>query len=248
LDFSGGNNTKMIIAEFGVNHEGDFNKAKEAIEMATICGANAIKFQTFWGIGLEKYEFTKEQWIALRNQTDKLGIEFMSTPHWGSPLTFYKDEDFEVIDFVDTLVKRHKIASPYLINKKYVEYIASKGKPILMSTGSIKNENKMATIDEIKETLSWIPNADITLLHCISKYPCENSQIERIEELKKLGKPVGLSDHSLTTDVRPFPFIEKHFKLDDSCIDANISLNPKQFNEMVVNIKNYVSIYSKLQS
>jgi len=237
-----------IIAEFGVNHEGDFNKAKEAIELALICGANAIKFQIFWDIGeqLKKYEFTKEQWIELKELADKYSIEFMATPHWGSPLTFYKDEDFEVIDFVDTLVKRHKVASPYLTNEKYVSYIAGKGKPLLISTGSIKNEDGMATIEEIETMLDWIPKIDVTLLHCISKYPCNNSRIEKIEDLRKLGRPVGLSDHTMDIMVRPFPVIEKHFKLDDECIDANVSLNPKQFMEMVRNIKNYESIYEKL--
>jgi sialic acid synthase SpsE len=227
----------------GVNHNGDFEKAKELVENAVFCGADAVKFQTFWNIGLEKYEFTKEQWVELKKLADSLAIEFMSTPHWGSPLTFYKDEDFEVIDFVDSLVKRHKVASPYLTNRKYLEYIASKGKPLLISTGSIKNEKGVATNKEIREALSWIPQADITLLHCVSKYPLDKPNYKRIRELKIFKKPVGVSDHSLNKMIQCFPVVEKHFKLDDDCIDANVSLNPEEFREMVRNIRNYQLLF-----
>ena len=229
----------LIIAEAGVNHEGDFDKAKKLVEMACFCGADAVKFQTFWGIGLEKYELTKEQWIELKELADSMSIEFMTTPHWGSPLTFYKDEDFELIDFVDTLVKRHKVASPYLTNKKYLQYIAGKGKPLLISTGSIINKNGMATNKEIKEALSWIPQADVTLLHCVSKYPPDKANYKRILELRKFKKPVGLSDHTKEKMIQCWPVVEKHFKLDDDCIDANVSLNPEEFREMARNIRNY---------
>ena len=233
----------FIIAEAGVNHDGDFETAKKMIEEAAIVGADAIKFQTFWDIGLDKYEFTEEQWKELKELCDTIGIEFMTTPHWGSPLTFYKESDFDVIDFVDNMVKRHKIASPYLTNRLYVQYVALKGKPIYMSTGSIKHKNGMATIEEIKETLSWIPGIDVTLLHCVSKYPPKKAHYDRIIELQKLGKPVGLSDHTLNKDVNSWPVVEKHFKLDDKCIDAKVSLNPKDFNEMVTNIKNHENLY-----
>lgn len=234
-----------IIAECGVNHNGDFERAKQMVETAAYCGADIVKFQTFWDIGerLKKYEFTKEQWVELKELANSLTIEFMSTPHWGSPLTFYKDEDLEVIDFVDTLVKYHKVASPYLTNKKYLEYIASKGKPLFISTGSINHENGMATNKEIKEALSWIPQADITLLHCVSKYPLDKPNYKRIRELKKIKKPVGLSDHSLNKMIQCFPVVEKHFKLDDDCIDANVSLNPEEFREMVRNIRNYQILF-----
>jgi N,N'-diacetyllegionaminate synthase len=248
-----------IVAECGVNFN-NFEEAKRLVEMAKFAGADAVKFQTFWNIGLEKYELTKEQWIELKELADSLCMEFMTTPHWGSPLTFYKDEDYEVIDFVDTLVKTHKIASPYLTNKKYVSYIASKGKPIYMSTGSITRKDGMATMAEIKETLSWVPNADITILHCVSKYPVSdfistkhvasnrngviiNAHYERILKLKRFGKPVGLSDHTTNKMIQCWPVVEKHFKLNDNCIDAKISLNPEEFREMVRNIRNYQSVF-----
>lgn len=230
----------LIIAEAGVNYN-NFEEAKELVEKAAFAGANVVKFQIFWGIGekLAKYELTKNEWSALKNHAKWLAMGFMATPHWGSPLTFYKDEDYEVIDFVDSLVSIHKIASPYLTNEKYCKYIASKGKPILLSTGSTTRKDGMATIKEIKQALSWMPDSDITLLHCISKYPPKNPHYERILKLKKLGKPVGLSDHTLNKMIPCWPVVEKHFKLNNNCIDAKVSLDPEGFREMVRNIRNY---------
>ena len=228
----------IIIAEAGVNFK-NYSDARNLVMMAKFCGADAIKFQIFWGIGLPEYEVSKFNWKELKKYADYLSIEFMATPHWGSPLTFYKEEDYDVIDFVDSLVKRHKVASPYLTNRKYLEYIASKGKPILLSTGSITRKDGMATMKEIKQALSWIPKADVTLLHCVSKYPPKKAHYERILKLKKFGKPVGLSDHTTNKMIQCWPAVEKHFKLDDNCIDAKVSLNPEEFREMVRNIKNY---------
>lgn len=237
----------FIIAEIGINHGGDFEKAKRMIEAAAMCGANAIKFQTFWGLkGLEKYEFLKEQWAALKNFAEELAVEFMTSLHWESSLAKNKNEDYKAINFVDTLVKRHKIASPYLTNKKYVQHIAKKGKPILLSTGSVKNKNGMAKMSEIKTALTWLKNCDVALLHCVSKYPCKNQHLERIKKLKAFGRPVGLSDHSLEKDVKSWPVVEKHFKLDDDCIDAKVSLSPTEFAEMVKHIRNYQSIFNDL--
>lgn len=226
----------FVVAECGINYN-NFEEAKSLATMASFVGANAAKFQIFWGLGrLEKYELTKEQWIEIKELCDYLAIEFMATPHC-------KDFDTDTIDFVDTLVKRHKIASPYLKNKQYVQYVASKGKPILLSTGSLERKDGMATMAEIKQALSWIPKADVTLLHCVSKYPCEKPHYERILKLKKFGKPVGLSDHSLNKMIQCWPVVEKHFKLNDSCIDSAVSLNPEEFREMVKNIRNYQLIF-----
>lgn len=225
----------FIIAECGINHEGDFEKAKQLTETSAVAGVNAAKFQIFWGLGrLEKYEFTKEQWIEIKTICDSLLIEFMASPHC-------KEFDPDTIDFVDSLVKRHKIASPYLTNEKYVKYIASKGKPIYLSTGSTKHKDGMARMKEIKQALSWMPKADVTLLHCISKYPLKDPYYGKIFKLRRFGKPVGLSDHSLNKMIHCWPVIEKHFKLNDNCIDSNVSLNPEEFREMVRNIRNYES-------
>lgn len=239
----------FIIAEVGVNFNGNIATAQKMAKTAKECGADAVKFQTFWGLkGLELYEMTKEQWTELKNYCDTIKIEFMTTPHWGSPISeYYKDEDLDVIDFVNGLTKISKIASPYLINKKYVSIIAIQNKPILLSTGSIIHEDWMATIQEVERALKWIEDMrpkqyqwkPVYLLACTSKYPLKYFNWKRIEELKQFGLPVGISDHTTGTDLMPYPIIEKHFKLDDDCIDANVSLNPEEFSKMVKNIRKY---------
>jgi len=236
----------FVIAEAGVNHDGKFVEALMLVDAAARAGADAIKFQTFWKLGcLEKYEFSKTQWAELKEYCDEKNIEFMSSPHWGSPHCGYKDEDYPVIDFVDNLVKRHKVASPYLVNKSYIKYIATKNKPIILSTGSIIHEDGMATIEEVEKALSWIPTADVTLMHCVSKYPLADRKLERIEELKKFLKVVGLSDHSRHILAPTLPVIERHFMIDENCIDANVSLNEKEFTKMVKHIRKNESVYCK---
>lgn len=231
----------LILAEAGCNFNGKLSIAKKMADEAKKCGVDVVKYQTFWNLGcLKNYEMPKKDWIDLKGYCDKIGIEFMSTPHWGSPIgKFYKEEDYDVIDFVDNLVKRHKVASPYLTNQKYIRYISSLHKPLIISTGSIIHEDGMATIEEIERCLYWIEDCDITLLHCVSKYPAKEYNWKRIEELKRFGFPVGVSDHTKSLDGKPYPVIEKHFELNDNCIDANVSLNPKQFKEYVKSIKEY---------
>ena len=215
----------LIIAEAGINHNGDLNIAKELVDAAIWAKADAIKFQTSWNITrLAKYRFTKDEWKELYKYCNNKGIEFMSTPH-----------EFEAIHFLEPYVKRYKIAHTYLGLPNFLMEVAYKNKPILLSTGNIIHDNGMATIKEIKNALSFIPNADVTLLHCIGKYPCYNPHYERIDILNKLGYKVGLSDHSKNIKVpRRLPIYEKHFMLDDmDCIDKNVSLTQTQFKEMV---------------
>lgn len=235
-----------IIAEIGVNHNGDLERAKDMVTKALICGADCVKFQTFWGLkGLERYEFDENQWMRLKEHADKMGIDFMSTAHWGSPLCGYKDSDYPVIDFVDTLVKTHKIASPYLTNENYVRHIALKGKPVFLSTGSITNDDRMANNSEISQALEWLCDVPTTLLHCVSKYPAEDGKYDRMKELRKeFGRPVGISDHTDRTKIPPMAVVEKHFKIDEDCIDASVSLNLGQFKMMVEFIRNFEKTYA----
>jgi N,N'-diacetyllegionaminate synthase len=235
-----------IVAEIGVNHNGSLDQAKRLIEKALIAGADCAKFQTFWGLtGLEKYEFTKDQWEYLKGYCDEMGIDFMTTPHTGSPICGYYTDNFEVIDFIDPLVKIHKIASPYIVKENYMRHIASKGKPVFMSTGSITNYNKMATDAEITRALEWLKGIDVILLHCVSAYPPDDGMYDRIKELKKFGKPVGISDHTQKKSFPPLPVIEKHFKLDDNCIDAGVSLKPEDFDIMVQCVRNFEKTYAR---
>jgi N,N'-diacetyllegionaminate synthase len=224
-------NKCFIIAEAGINHNGDIKIAKRLADAAKESGADAVKYQTFWNITwLEKYELTKPEWKELKRYCDKIDIQFMSTPH-----------TMDAINFVDPLVEIHKIASPFLYYYNFLKEIAGKNKPILLSTGNHMSDSGMAEPDEIKNAIRWIENNTIledgiTLLHCVSKYPLQDPHLERIDELKKLfGKPVGLSDHTKDIDIEiNIPVIEKHFMLPDvPCIDKNVSLMPKQFKRMV---------------
>lgn len=219
-------NKTFIIAEAGIAHNGDLEVAKKYVDLAVELKADAVKFQTFWHISwLEKYELKKHEFIALKGYCDIKDIEFMSTP-W----------IFEAIEFLDEcdLVKRYKIPSPYNCNKNFLKCVAAKEKPIFLSTGNQVHDNGMATDEEIKNALAVIPDADVTLLHCVSKYPCHDEHFERIEQLKKFGKPIGISDHSREIFLPEVTAIEKHIVIDGiPSIDECVSLNPKQFKKMI---------------
>jgi len=222
----------FIIAEAGINHNGKIELAKELIRVAKDIGANAVKFQTFWNLGrLKEYEFGKFQWQYLKSYCDEIGILFLSTPH-----------TLEAIDFLENLVPIYKVASPFLTDREFIEKVASMGKPILLSTGSLKRKDGMASLNQIKQALEWMPivqRENVILLHCISKYPCNDLHLDRIERLKRFKKIIGLSDHTKNIQVPPFPIIEKHLMLNENCIDANVSLNPEQFKQMVDYVKSF---------
>jgi sialic acid synthase SpsE len=220
----------ITIAEAGINHNGDIELAKRLVDESVWAGADIVKFQTFHNIGrLKEYELSINDFIELQQYCDKKGIEFMTTPH-----------SIESIGFVDTLVSMHKIASPYIQDEQYIRLIASKGKPVLLSTGCLNEEDGMATGMMITDALSWLKNVDVTLMHCVSKYPCSNPHYERIEKLRKRGVPVGISDHSKNIKLpRGLSFYEKHIMLEDvDCIDKDVSLTPSEFKEMVEWLKN----------
>jgi sialic acid synthase SpsE len=221
----------LIIAEIGINHLGKMDLAKKLIDESKNAGADAVKFQTFWDIyHLKQYEFTKRQWVDLKRYCDKKGILFLSTPH-----------TFEAIHFINKLVPIHKIASTYLGLPNFLREVAGKNKPILLSTGSLVHNDGMATLEEVRCALSYIPDADVTLLHCVSKYPCQDIHLNRILELQSLGKPIGLSDHSKSTDISlRLPVLEKHLMLKGvSCPDESVSLIPDEFKLMVDKLRNY---------
>ena len=220
----GYNQPTFIIAEAGINHNGNLDIAKEMVNKAAETGADAIKFQTFKHITrLKQYQLQYNEFIELKEYCDKRNIIFLSTPH-----------TFDAIQFLDGIVPIHKIASTYLTNANFLMEVASKERPILLSTGCLMHNNGMATYEEITNALSFIPNAQIILLHCISKYPCKESNFYRIDELKQLGYLVGFSDHTKAIKVPKVPVIEKHFMLEDmECIDKDVSLTPTEFKEMV---------------
>ena len=178
----GGNNQCYIVAEMSANHGGDFNRAIEIIHAAKEAGADCIKIQTYTadtltidcnkdyfniGSGTWKGEnlyslyekaYTPWNWQGkLKDEAEKIGIDFLSTPF-----------DVTSVDFLEELgVDFYKIASFELVDIPLIKYIASKGKPIIMSTG-------MATLGEIDDAVRTIRsqgNNDICLLRCSSAYP-----------------------------------------------------------------------------
>jgi len=245
----------FIIAEAGVNHNGDIELAKRLIDVAKEAGADAIKFQTFKADNvvtknapkadyqikntnsyesqyemIKKLELSEDEFRELHRYARKKGIIFLSTPF-----------DFESADFLEELgVPAFKISSSDLTNLPFLEYIAEKGKPIILSTG-------MGTLGEIEEAINTIKNAgneEIILLHCITSYPAkfENLNLRAIKTLKEAFKlPVGFSDHSLGIYAPIIAValgavvIEKHFTLDKNLPgpDHKASLDPQELKEMI---------------
>ena len=214
----------MIIAEIGLNHNGEIDLAKELVDAAIYAGADTVKFQTFADDTHAYPNINLKETYEMALYCKEKGIKFMSAPH-----------DYDAIGFVDVLVDTHKIASPFIHDEAFVKHIDESCKPIMMSTGNPASGDGMATYDEIVRVISWIKNSkEVWLLHCVSQYPCKNPHYERIEELKKLCLNVGLSDHSKTIKVPKVPVIEKHIMLEDmDCVDKEVSLTPNEFKEMV---------------
>ena len=248
-----------VIAEMSANHAGDINRAKEIIHAAKEAGADCIKIQTYtpdtltidcdnkyfhisdgtWnGENLYKlYEkaYTPWEWQQeLFNEAKKCGIDFFSSPF-----------DKTAVDFLEKLgVGFYKIASFEIVDIPLIEYVASKDKPIIMSTG-------MATLTEIDEAVTTIRkygNNNLILLRCASAYPAITDQMN-LKTMKNMGEtfgvPYGLSDHSLgavgavTAVALGASVIEKHFCLDRSIEnpDSSFSMNPQEFKQMVCDIR-----------
>ena len=223
-----------VIAEAGVNHEGDMNLAKRLVREAAEGGADAIKFQTYkaeniasrnspayWDMNKEptgsqfqlfkKYDkFWKKEYEDLRNFSDCCGIEFISTPF-----------DMESASFLNDLMDVFKISSSDINNRPFIEHICQFQKPIILSTGA-------SYLHEIVEAVGWIEafGNPLALLHCVLNYPTrnENANLGMILDLRQLfpNKVVGYSDHTLPGDMKVLEtatllgahILEKHFTYD----------------------------------
>ncbi|MFC1931518.1 N-acetylneuraminate synthase [Chloroflexota bacterium] len=249
----------FIIAEAGVNHNGDISLAKQLIDVAKEAGADAVKFQTFTTERIvtryaEKTQYQKETTSSEEAQFEMIkklelsggdfkelsahaqnrGIFFLSTPF-----------DEGSVDLLDKLrVPAFKVGSGEITNFPLIRYIARKKKPVILSTG-------MALLDEIEEALAAIRQEgmnEITLLHCVSSYPTrvEDTNLRAIETLRNTFKlPVGLSDHTLGISI-PIAavalgacIVEKHFTLDNNLPgpDQRASLEPAELKQMVKAIR-----------
>lgn len=248
-----------IIAEMSANHAGDFNRAVEIIHAAKEAGADCIKIQTYtadtitldchnkyftldsgtWeGANLHdlyKEAYTPWEWQkALREEADKIGIDFFSTPF-----------DASAVDFLESIgMEFYKIASFEAVDIPLIKKVAMTGKPIIMSVG-------MASLEEIQEAIDAaksVGNSQMAILKCCSVYPAipDTMNLKTLQDMKdRFNVPVGLSDHSmghvaaLTAVALGASIIEKHFCLgrDIENPDSSFSMEPAEFSAMVRDIR-----------
>ena len=253
----------FIIAEAGVNHNGSVDLALQLIDAAKTSGADAVKFQTFRADRIatrsaEKAKYQQRQAADGESQFEMLrrleldaaahrrlidhcrkgGIQFLSSPF-----------DLQSVDLLDTLeIPLFKIPSGEITNLPFLERIAAKGRPVILSTG-------MSTLGEVEEAVQVLRAGgatEITLLHCVTEYPAPYAEINlRAMQTLKLafGLPVGYSDHSPGIEIAiaavalGAEIIEKHFTLDRSLPgpDHAASLEPKELKQMVAAIRNVES-------
>jgi N-acetylneuraminate synthase len=245
-----------IIAEIGINHNGDLALAKQLIDIASESGANAVKFQkrnlesiyqkqvlenpTTDSQGTEilidvlnEVEFQEDDFRNIRDYCKEKEITFLCTP-W----------DIPSVDFLEKLdIAAYKIASADLTNFPLIKYISKTKKPMIISTG-------MSIMDEIEKTVNFVKDEDVQflLLHCNSTYPSpvELLNLNLIPVLKeKFDVPIGYSGHetgiipSLTATNMGAVVLERHITLDKTMkgLDQAASLEPNEFKKMVEYIR-----------
>lgn len=249
----------LIIAEAGVNHNGDINLAYRMVDEAKKAGADIIKFQTArpelvisrfaqkadyqketTGNDESQLEMCKkihlkfEDYIPLKAYCEKLGIKFLSTPF-----------DLESIDFLEEIgCDLWKIPSGEITNLPYLIKIAETGKPVILSTGMCEMEEVRTAL----ETLKKYGAGSISILHCTTEYPAPYEEVNlramlRIQE--ELGVEIGYSDHTKGIEIpiaaaaMGATIIEKHFTLDRNMEgpDHKASLEPQELKAMVEAIR-----------
>ena len=255
-------NKVIIIAEAGVNHNGDINIAKKLIDAAEEAGADYVKFQTFKADSLvspsakkadyqirntnkkdSQYQMLKQLELSDDNHKELISycnskkIRFFSTAFDEESISYLSTLNFDMI----------KIPSGELTNFPYLRAIAKTGLPVILSTG-------MANLDEIEKSINvlvthGIKKNEITVLHCNTEYPTPMSDVNLKAMLtikKAFDVEVGYSDHTLGIEV-PIAavalgakVIEKHFTLDRNMEgpDHKASLEPNELKEMVIAIRN----------
>lgn len=249
----------FIIAEVGVNHNGDMALAHQLIQVAKDAGADAVKFQTFRAEALasadapladymhkpgetatsqiellRRLEFNQAQFAELKAACDHAGILFMSTP-------FDEDSADMLVALGMTVMK---VPSGELTNLPFLHHLARTGLPVILSTG-------MGTLPEIQAALDTLEQGGagpIAILHCVSAYPTppEHANLRAMDTIAaEFNRPVGFSDHTLGLPIafaavaRGACIIEKHITLDRSLPgpDHAASLEPGELNQMVSGIR-----------
>lgn len=248
-----------LIAEIGVNHNGDMSLAREMVLAARHAGADAVKFQTFTAAALATsgtpkvryqedttsrtethYEMLRKLELGRKEHHDlvafcaKTGVDFLSTPY-----------DIDSAKFLAELgVKMFKTASADLVDLPLQQYIASIRKPVIVATG-------MAGLGEVEQVVDIFEKANnphLILLHCVSNYPCSDEALN-LRAMNSLagafGLPVGYSDHSegslaaVISVSMGAKVIEKHFTINKTLPgpDHKASATPAEFAELVLNVR-----------
>lgn len=249
-----------IIAEAGVNHNGDINTAKRLVKAAKEAGADVVKFQTFRADRLaskyaqkaeyqlhttdeketqkemlKKLELTYDMHVELIQHCREVGIDFLSTPF-----------DMDSIELLERVgINLYKIPSGEITNLPYLRKIGSLKKPVILSSG-------MSTMEEVREAVKILKEngaTDVSVLHCNTQYPTPMTDVNLkvINSMKKeLGICVGYSDHTQGIEVpiaavaMGAEIIEKHFTLDRTMEgpDHRASLEPDELKAMIKAIRN----------
>jgi N-acetylneuraminate synthase/N,N'-diacetyllegionaminate synthase len=252
----------FFIAEAGVNHNGSWDLAKQLIDAAANAGADAVKFQTFkteniivptapkstyhilttgsdneqtWFELLKTQEMSREMHIELIEYCEKKNIIFMSTPY-----------DKDSVDLLDELgVVAFKIASTDTNNLPLLRYVASKGKPVILSSAMSTMEEVVNAVNEIRET----GLSDVAMLQCTGNYPSSlsDSNLRVMNTYReKLNCVVGYSDHTTEIFINPIAatalgasIYEKHITIDKELPgpDHSMALDPKELEETITAIR-----------
>ncbi|MBI4774545.1 MAG: N-acetylneuraminate synthase family protein [Deltaproteobacteria bacterium] len=251
----GGGQPVYVIAEIGINHNGDPDAALRLMQAAAEAGANAVKFQKrnlsdlyrrdvlecTWRFEqhiqyiipvLRQTELEEETFVGLKQEADHLGLDFLCTPFDAASVRFLESLDLPA----------HKIASADLTNIPLLDAVARVRKPMIVSTG-------MATGREVEEAVAVLDAHDIpfALLHCRSVYPVHprEAQLKRMVSLRRFGRPVGYSSHDVGITIPLIAvalgacIIEKHLTLNRNMPgpDHRASLEPHEFRRLVEEIR-----------
>ena len=255
----GKNYPTFIIAEVGVNHNGDLELAKKLIKEAARCGADCVKFQTFKAEKLvlnnapkanyqlqttpnnesqlemlKKLEMNYDKYFEIIKCCENEGVLFLSTPY-----------NIEDVDFLEKLgVPAYKLASLHAAEPWFARYVAKKNKPIFLSTGMASLSEIEMTVQSIKET----GNDKLIILQCTTNYPSkieDTNLLAMITMEEKFNNIIGYSDHTeediacIASVALGARVIEKHFTLDKSLPgpDHTTSYTPIEFQNLVKNIR-----------
>lgn len=253
----------FIIAEAGVNHNGDLDTARRLVDIAANAGADAVKFQTFKANKLvtktaQKAEYQKETTGSEESQYEMLRRLELPEAHHHELIKHCKNQnilflstpfDEESADFLEDLgMTQFKIGSGELTNLPFLKHVARKGRPVILSTG-------MSWLSEVEEAVRAIEETghqELSLLHCVSQYPAAyaDTNLRAMKTLQQaFGYPVGFSDHTPGIEI-PIAavalgatIIEKHFTLDRTMEgpDHRASLEAEELAAMIRGIRHVES-------